>query len=89
MSDSISRQQFEEWVLREYPNQVMARFNDGEYQSWALQNAWIGWQASREALVVDLSDLSQCFSPDNCGDWAMWLDDVKRLIEDLGLKVTP
>ncbi|MPS98223.1 MAG: hypothetical protein E2581_06955 [Pseudomonas sp.] len=48
-----------------------------------------GWAASREAVVVDLSDLSQCFSPNDCGDWAMWLDDVKRLVEAQGLKVAP
>ena len=56
--------------------------------SMALMGAamW-AWQASREAVVVDLSDLSRCFSPNDCGDWAMWLDDVKKLIEAKGLKV--
>ncbi|MBF8720480.1 hypothetical protein [Pseudomonas guariconensis] len=49
--------------------------------------AWWAWQASRAVIVLDLSDLSQCFSPNDCGDWAMWLDDVKKLIEAQGLKV--
>ena len=54
-----------------------------------VRSAWWAWQASREALVVDLSDLSNCFSPDGCGDWAMWLSDVNRLIEAAGVKVKP
>lgn len=45
------------------------------------------WLASREEMMIDLSDLSNCFSPNDCGDWAMWLDDVKKLAEAAGLKV--
>ncbi|NWC12012.1 hypothetical protein HX776_24815, partial [Pseudomonas agarici] len=61
----------------------------GDYQSTTIEHCWWAWQASRKALVIDLSDMSNCFSPDDCGDWAMWLDDVKKLIEDAGLKVKP
>lgn len=59
------------------------------YDSPYANGAWDGWKASRETLVVDLSDLSNCFSPNDCGDWAMWLGDVKKLIEAQGLKVKP
>lgn len=62
---------------------------DGEFVDRQTAIAWWAWQASRAAVVVDLSDLSRCFSPNDCGDWAMWLDDVKKLIEAQGLKVTP
>lgn len=51
------------------------------------QGRWEGWKASRESLAIDLSDLSNCFSPNDCGDWAMWLDDVRILVQRAGLKV--
>lgn len=46
-------------------------------------SAWIyfqkGWKSSRAA--IDLTDLSKCFSPNDCGDWAMWLDDIKSMVK--------
>lgn len=59
----------------------------GDYQHYTDGIAWWAWQASRESLVIDLSDLSQCFSPNDCGDWAMWLDDVRIMVQAAGLKV--
>jgi hypothetical protein len=59
----------------------------GEYVHTPAQEQWAAWEASREELVIDLSDPSNCFSPDGLGDWAMWLDDVKKLIEAAGVKV--
>lgn len=53
----------------------------------AYRGAWNGWKASRAALAIDLSDLSRCFSPNDCGDWAMWLDDVRIMLQAAGLKV--
>lgn len=61
----------------------------GEYFYVTDSIAWWGWKASRLAEAVDLSDLSNCFSPNDCGDRAMWVDDVKKLIEAQGLKVKP
>lgn len=58
MSNQTMHDQFEEWVLREYPNQVMAKFSDGDYQSWALQHCWVGWRASRETVAVELPSAS-------------------------------
>lgn len=39
-----------------------------------------GFRDGVGSVAVDLSDLSNCFSPDGCGDWAMWLEDVKKMI---------
>lgn len=89
MDTNKMREQFEAWVLREFPEQSLARFTTGEYQGFTVEHCWQAWKASREAVVVDLSDLSRCFSPNDCGDWAMWLDDVKKLIKAQGLKVAP
>jgi len=67
----------------------LQRREQGLYDLHWVEMTYWAWQASRESLVVDLSDLSQCFSPNDCGDWAIWLDDAKKLIEAAGLKVKP
>lgn len=54
MSDKM-REEFEAWVLSEYPNQNMGRFADGEYHSMTIQYCWLAWQASRAAVVVEPS----------------------------------
>ncbi|WP_430310635.1 hypothetical protein [Pseudomonas sp. PONIH3] len=48
------REQFEAWVLREWSEQSLARFTTGEYQGFTVEHCWQAWQASREALVVEL-----------------------------------
>ena len=53
MTDKM-REEFEAWVLSEYPNQRMSKFADGEYHSTTIQYCWLAWQASRAALVIDL-----------------------------------
>lgn len=58
------------------------------YRNNVFASAWWAWNASRESLVIDLSDLSNCFSPNDCGDWAMWLDDVRILVQRAGMGVS-
>lgn len=81
-------EEFEAWhrsvVEGEPPHE---KYNSGDYRNQHVQRYWLGWQTSRETLVIDLSDLSNCFSPNDCGDWAMWLDDVRILVQRAGLKV--
>lgn len=89
------REEFEAWQAKETPGADLqhcgALIGSGpareSYRNMYVAERWIGWQASRESLVIDLSDLSQCFSPHDCGDWAMWLDDVRILAQAAGLKV--
>ncbi|WP_095114738.1 hypothetical protein [Pseudomonas sp. Irchel 3F3] len=54
MDTNKMREQFEAWVLRDYPNQNMRRFNNGEYCSTTVEHCWLSWQASREVVVVEL-----------------------------------
>ncbi|MFV7440804.1 hypothetical protein [Pseudomonas sp. 382] len=60
MDTNKMREQFEAWVLSEYPNQSLERFNplhgvtEGEYTGFTVQHCWQAWQASREAVVVEL-----------------------------------
>ncbi len=47
MSNDKICEEFEAWVLSEYPNQLMGKFADGEYHSTTIQYCWLAWQASR------------------------------------------
>lgn len=53
----------------------------------------LAWQASRAAIEVDLSTLTVTHDTDTnhepCGDDLFYEDEVKTLIESLGLKVKP
>ena len=93
MSESKMREVFEKMTGRFHiPAVQLLKDEDGEYTDKETASYWvvfgIAWAESREAVVIDLSDLSNCFSPDDCGDWAIWLDDVKKLIVAAGLKVS-
>ena len=80
----ISREQFEAWhrsvVEGEPPHE---KYNCGDYRNQHVQRYWLGWQASREAVVVKLPiDVSG-------GLYRLALEDCARCIEAQGLKVTP
>lgn len=55
------REEFEAWVLSDYPNQHMGRFATGEYHSTVIEHCWQAWQASREALVIELPEGESLF----------------------------
>lgn len=56
------------------------------YLSAHAAGAWWAWQASREVLEVTIEP-GDCFSPNDCGDLAIWRDDAKRLLEAAGVTV--
>lgn len=81
----ISREQFEAWhrsvVDGEPPHE---KYNSGDYRNQHVQRYWLGWQASREAAVVELpkewvTNVGTMLPPPG----------VRRAIEAQGLKVTP
>lgn len=51
----INREQFEAWhrsvVDGEPPHE---KYSNGDYRNQHVQRYWLGWKASREAVVVDL-----------------------------------
>ncbi|MEQ4192112.1 hypothetical protein [Pseudomonas amygdali] len=47
MINDKMREEYEAWVLSEFPNQHMGQFADGEYHSTTLQYCWMAWQAAR------------------------------------------
>ncbi len=57
----ISREQFEAWAHRkavvsgyQFLSFLLVKNEDGSYQTAWVDNAWMGWQASREAVAVEL-----------------------------------
>ncbi|WP_395599055.1 hypothetical protein AB4P95_11705 [Pseudomonas sp. A1437] len=50
------REEFEAWVLSEYPNQRMSKFADGEYHSTTIQHCWLSWQAARATREIPACD---------------------------------
>ena len=45
MDTNKMREEFEAWVLREWPEQSLARFTTGEYQGFTVEHCWKAWQA--------------------------------------------
>lgn len=71
----ISREQFEAWhrsvVEGEPPHE---KYNNGDYRNQHVQRYWIGWQASREAVVVKLPAVT-----DELLTAAYWDFDARRM----------
>lgn len=94
MSNEKMREEFEAWVvpyskerLYSYQDLVLKRSSDGYATTW-VDSMWIGWQASRAAIEVELPscrDSSSAYFGDECYD----PDELVKAIESLGLKVKP
>ena len=82
----ISREQFEKFALSSEGGLFagyLAKGEDGEYLNYAAQCYWLFWQASREAVVIDLT---QAKIP---GGGYLEDQDAIAAIEAHGLKVAP
>ncbi|WJO34803.1 hypothetical protein [Pseudomonas monteilii] len=78
------REQFEVWVLENYPGNHMGRFATGEYHGVYTELAWKAWQASREAVTVELPQQSGANR-----DWNQAIRYCQQAVEAHGLKVQP
>lgn len=89
MDTNKMREQFES-VAREvldWSDDEFRLASDGKSYYWgATGEAWVFWQASREAVVVDLSMLQHQHEE---GPLYYRVDDVHAAIEAQGLKVSP
>lgn len=89
MSDKM-RDEFEAWVILNWPNQSLDRFNplhgvtEGEYMGFTVQHCWEAWQASRSAVVIELPSADEFDVPSFAHDAIVgcW-----NAIEAAGLKV--
>ncbi|RMS14543.1 hypothetical protein ALP72_02112 [Pseudomonas coronafaciens pv. coronafaciens] len=91
MSIEKVREEYEAWVLSKYPNQHMGRFATGEYHSTVIEHCWQAWQASREALVIELpapyaviGDYAACG-----GGRSVWDAEYAKKIDDRMCEKTP
>ena len=90
MNEEI-RKEFEDWWVdyceKRGVNCNLARLINDEYASWPEHNAYVGWQASREAMKpIKLPD-STFETPS--GDSALREAAVYEAIEQAGYKVAP
>ena len=79
MSEKM-REDFEEWFY-EYSlpceGDWFKRDSCGDYDSPSTYYAWMGWQASRAALVAEL--------PANCKGMALTVDELRAMLGEIGV----
>lgn len=78
-----SREQFEAKCLNGLINGGLAKHENGKYASELTDAVWRGWQASREAVEIELPDTFQ----DQYSSTVMLEIDVVAAIEKHGIKV--
>ncbi|UVX30603.1 hypothetical protein S13b_00026 [Klebsiella phage VLCpiS13b] len=85
-----SREQFECKIMHAYGEDCLAVNEDGDYANWITADLWEIWQASREAVEVELPCIEdkKWYSSwhGKFREEAFWLE-VKRRLTELGLKV--
>ncbi|WP_122572157.1 hypothetical protein [Pseudomonas viridiflava] len=86
------REEFEVWVKGQEwyfgdATESLSRCDEEpvEYLCGAVHGAWLGWQASRGALVIELPEHYQY---DNPGEAFHAIKDCREAIESAGVKVT-
>jgi len=82
MSEKM-REAFELWAISCH----MCTYLDGvEYRHQSTEWAWMAWQASRAALVVELPELKS-FNASDEPDFAyeVAIDDIKCALDDAGV----
>ncbi|WP_201284507.1 hypothetical protein [Enterobacter roggenkampii] len=86
-----SRKAFEQWYLlnwghTEDNHEALFEVSSchGDYYRLGVRMAYDAWQASRAAIEIELPEW---FSPNDCGDRAMWSDAVEKAILAAGIKV--
>ena len=73
MSEKM-REEFESWAISCH----MCTYLDGvEYRHQSTEWAWMAWQASRAALVVEL--------PANCKGMALTVDELRTMLGEIGV----
>jgi len=84
----ISREQFEKFALSAEGGLFaghLAKGEDGEYLNYAAQCYWLFWQASREAVVVELPKFDEYPSSMEHD----MRESLRSAIEAQSLKVAP
>ena len=88
------RKEFEEW-FSSYCNErgfnySFATLLNGEYASWPEHNAFLGWQASREAMKpIKLPTKMKNTQEQACYYYNDAIEECKEAIQQAGYKVAP
>lgn len=97
-----SREEFEAWVVTHHIGASLdgdiwddpdypALWGEFIYEDWDVQNSWASWQASRQALEIDLPgkvSTENGYSEDDEFHNAA-IDSCRRAIEAAGVRVKP
>lgn len=89
MDKQVMREQFEAWHSENFgwePRHYDFYWNEDHYEDEEFQWYWECWQASREAVEVELPEPVEFDGYYNSG-FAMWPCEVRSAIEAQGLKV--
>lgn len=88
MGQDKVRDEFEAWADKMF-YQGLASVSDtwsdsrGGYMDYAHHMAYLAWQASREAVVVELPEWFDRF---DSGDRTYWVEDVEKAIHAAGIR---
>lgn len=89
-----SREQFEAWVSGQYPCEPMEDIllkvgpEKERYHLKLIQRLWEAWQASREAVEVELPTRVDCCNvPFAAHSWNACLEESEKRIRAAGIKV--
>lgn len=85
-----SRKQFEEWRISDSPTSNLYRDSHGQYAEIGTWIAWKAWQASREAIEIELPKVIVTgFEQIDSKLLAayMGLNQIKQAIRAAGIKV--
>ena len=92
MSDDKMREEFEEWAAEEAEVRgvgallgLMQDEHQDRYSMIWTQTAWMAWQASRAALVIELPPVEVFGS--GVDDFALSPEKVRQAIEAAGVRV--
>ena len=94
MDTNKMRDSFEAWAENEVGLNTTASVIPGCYCEPETETAWAAWQASREAVVVELPELRSvpdrdCWARTNGLGFNNALKEARQVIEAHGLKVKP
>lgn len=83
-----SREQFEAEMakLGDCVDMRRAKNGDEEYMAWDVALAWKMWQASREAIEVELPDSTEFDGPDMSGAQQA-IRQIREILTETGIKV--
>jgi len=83
-----SREQFEAKCRNGLINGGLAKHENGKYASELTDAVWRGWQASREAVEVELPTRVDCCNVPFAGySWNACLEESEKRIRAAGIKV--